>query len=417
MKRSFQHHVFPLLCIALSLIWNSSSATAQIIESDAEILRVTQTPDGLHRSLIGNVRILYRNIHIHCDTAVEIPSQSKILLLGNVKIRKDSLHIFTNKIIIDQREQLFTVPHTIYLQDTNYSLTANAGTYNATSNLFTFTGSVVLRSDTILLHAHSLEYWYNTKEITAQDSVMVLFPQKRFLQSEFLEGNLQHDAFTMVGKVQLWHFPSHAFSDTIHLQADTVSVLRDTLRAKKDVILSSQQFTAYGASLFLTDSSLQIHQNAHVWLDSLYSKAEILYLHQEPDSRTLLSCIGNAHLFFPSSSLYPNRWHQLRGDTITIELLQKELQMIQARRNAHSVYFLFDEQQPSGAAEQKADRINLFFKNDTLFSAIWENRVYGSYYPENQIQKEQVLFSDPQQFSPKLTPAQLPWNKISALLQ
>lgn len=364
----------------------TAPAFAQPITAEhAEQYRVIQTPNGIERLLLGNVHIRIGALEIFADSVREQPTRALIILQGNVRIYRDSLHIAAPILYYNQKTQTMDAPKGVTIVDSAVRVTAQSGIYFRPNDHIQLSGSVHIATDSLLLLAEVVHYWRRSQKFRATGNVQLLRQPDRFLIADSVSGDLATDCYTASGNVQAWSFSSSS-ADTTFLQAASLYLCADTLRAKESVVVVTDQFRCRTGTLFQIDSTLLLFPETRIWLDSTVLQADSVVYRQLNDSTDQLTAWRNASVLLPASVQFPDRWHLLKSEYLRITTIKDAPAMILAHTDAYSRYFLFDEsQQPAGVVEHKADTITIAFQHKKPVIVAHLHKVYGQFLPESLI--------------------------------
>jgi hypothetical protein len=81
----------------------------------------------------------------------------------------------------------------------------------------------------------------------------------------------------------------------------------------------------------------------------------------------------------------PNRFNQLTGRELTMYFRADKLEQVDVQKNATSLYYLFDNNEPNGVNKSSGDRILIDFIGSEVDRIKVIGGVQGQYFPEKMI--------------------------------
>jgi hypothetical protein len=354
------------------------------------------------RELVGNVRILQENVRISCDRAVQYIRRGKFDLIGNVVVNDDSviLHAPRGTYLRDERKAAGY--DGIRLEDPTTVLTAREGTYDVEARVAVFRRSVTIRDTTSTVTADSVTYFRNTKFSIAVGSVTVWSERDGVT---IFGGRLDHASARQYSRMTIRPLlmqrdSSASGIDTLLVRASVMEAFRDSLRclvatdsvkilrADLAAVCGLAKFYTAGDSILLRRAPVVWYQETQVTGDSMNITLQRRAIHS-------VLVRGSAFAASRSDSLFPERFDQLTGESLTMEFASKKLRRIVVVDRAISVYHLYEDSLGNGVNRTSGDRIVMDFADGTIEDIRFFSGVEGAYYPENMVRKREAEYRLP----------------------
>lgn len=330
------------------------------------------------RRLIGNVVFAQKTTTMYCDSSYYYVNDNVMEAFGRVKIIDDSVTITSRKLIYNgqdrtaklrqdvvytKADQRLTTDFLDYnmeteegqyfnggkLKDSVNVLTSKTGYYYGLQKYALFYSDVVLVAPDYTLKSDTLRYNIRPKIAITEGKTTIITEDESILhakggtfrtqfdQSEFIDGTVETTDYYMEG--------DELFFDDLKKYYDATGNVKLTSKEDDVVITGDDGFAdkangiskVYGNALmrrFLKEDTLYMAADTLVSIESEYDSAKriLAYHNVRIWKRNLQGLADSASYFLQDSLLYfyedPIFWNlknQLQGDTIVMEVTEKEI--------------------------------------------------------------------------------------------
>lgn len=278
--------------------------------------------------LFGKVKVINGKRTIRSKKMIYFPDDNIVECLGNVKVTSAKDSIFTQKLIynLEKKEASATREVFIWSKDENTVITGDNGYFNNQTSYFRVTqNSHFIQIDTTTL-----------------------------------------DTF------QVWAKKLEYFGDPLNHSLATGGV-----------IMKQDNFTAHcDSSWFFVDTEKSLLKgNPKIWFDKSELMGDVVHATFDSTSLKYIYIVGNA-VAKTLNDTSKSEYNILTGKTIEFFIENKQPQIIVARSNASSVYYLENETE-TGSNYSTSDSIFVYFKVGELDSINIVGGAQGTYYPDS----------------------------------
>ncbi|WP_420575809.1 OstA-like protein [Ekhidna sp.] len=362
----------------LLLCWNTQAQKKDRIKYKAEDLFEFRKNGEKIRRLIGNVVFAQETTTMYCDSSYYYVDDNVMEAFGRVKIIDDSVTITSQKLIYNgqdrtaklrqnvvytKADQRLTTDFLDYnmeteegqyfnggkLKDSVNVLTSKTGYYYGRQKYALFYSNVVLVAPDYTLKSDTLRYNIRPKIAITEGKTTIITEDESILhakggtfrtqfdQSEFIDGTVETTDYYMEG--------DELFFDDLKKFYDASGNVKLTSKEDDVVITGDDGFAdkangiskVYGNALmrrFLKEDTLYMAADTLVSIESEYDSAKriLAYHNVRIWKRNLQGLADSASYFLQDSLLYfyedPIFWNlknQLEGDTIVMEVTEKEI--------------------------------------------------------------------------------------------
>lgn len=362
------------------------------------------------RRLIGNVVFAQQTSTMYCDSSLYYVAENTMEAYGNVKIIDDKVTITSRKLIYNgqdrtaklrdevvytKEDQRLTTDFLDYNMDTEVGkyfnsgklkdsvnvLTSEVGYYYGLQDYALFWKDVVLTAPDYTLKADTLRYNTITKIAVTEGHTTIITEDESILhaqggtfrtqvdQSDFIEGTVETPNYYMEGDELLFDDLKKYYNATgnVKLTAKNEDILitGDYGYADKKNSISK----VYGNAVmrrFMQKDTLYLAADTLVSIESEYDSVKrILAYHDVRIWKSNLQGLADSSSYFLQDSLLyfyeePIFWNlknQLEGDTIIMEVTEKEIKSMSLRRNS----FLATEDTLQNYNQIKGRTMDAFF--------------------------------------------------------
>lgn len=318
-------------------------------------------------SFKGNVKIYdNKSYTITSDALDYFRSINKSFARGNVKIVTDSATIYSDSLVYEKF----------------------IGIATATSNVKIETESSVINSDRLV-------YYENEKKSIADDDVKIVF----LSDNATIYGNhgenyeRKHYAFVK-GKSHLIQLEKKKdlSQDTLLIYSDKMEafrikpeyyIARDSVKVIRSDFLSSSQVGYYFKDITGKGGVISLSISPAVWKDSLQVTGDSIYAFFKDEIDRIY--VNRSAFALQPNDKFPDRYDQISGIFMLMKFKENQLDYIRVDTNAASIYFVYENEEPSGANRATGEIITLFFQNKQVEKVKIFGNPKGTYFPENMI--------------------------------
>ena len=371
----------------LLLCWDTQAQKKDRIKYKADDLYEFRKNGEKIRRLIGNVVFAQETTTMYCDSSYYYVDDNVMEAFGHVKIIDDSVTITSRKLIYNgqdrtaklrenviytKADQRLTTDFLDYNMDTEEGqyfnggklkdsvnvLTSKSGYYYGLQKYALFYSDVVLVAPDYTLKSDTLRYNIRPKIAITEGKTTIITEDESILhakggtfrtrmdQSEFVEGTVETTDYYMEG--------DELFFDDLKKYYDASGNVKLTSKEDDVVITGDDGFAdkangiskVYGNALmrrFLREDTLYLAADTLVSIESEYDSAKriLAYHNVRIWKRNLQGLADSASYFLQDSLLYfyedPIFWNlnnQLEGDTIVMEVTEKEIKTMSLLQKA-----------------------------------------------------------------------------------
>ncbi|TAE30695.1 MAG: hypothetical protein EAZ92_03955 [Candidatus Kapaibacterium sp.] len=400
---------------------------------------------GFTRELIGNVVLTQGPVRITCNRAMHYVEQNRADVFGNVVLTQGATTMKAAEGTYDGAARVISGRGGVELFDGKSNLKARTGSYSTAVKQARFFGKVRIENDSLIITADSLEYHRATQNSFANGMVTA---QGKFT-SAYLQGdsltNIHADRYTRVSNYAGHGQAMVSQIDTVRdaensadsssnkepsspkniekklekitkkntpVRLDTLCIAGQMLEGfRKD---SNEVYIAVGAvqmtrgrlagraeravyektferiRLYATTTATPI-----LWLDSTQLRGDSVFIQLRNKQLDCITAYDNAFAATKNDTAHQDRIDQLSGENIIINIQRDTMRSISAEGKAFNVYFAQSEsedsirtKQPDGAVKNAADTVRVLFERGELDNILWRGKVEGEYIPESIARKQ-----------------------------
>lgn len=420
-----------LLLINLSAQTNSDFVT---VVGDSLVGKLIQNENV--REVIGNVVITQGNVKATCDMAIQYLKRNQIELLKNVVITQDTITLLTDRGFYFSDTKIAVSDTSILLDDGHIILKADSGLYNTNLERADFKGNVKLidsantlqskkliyfndedkaiavgdvsiADSSSIIYADSLINWRNEQKTFAFNDIVITSNEKDVkLTGQYLEDYKQENYTKITGLPTLIQIDTSgskldtllitskimeaiSFPTEVFIATDSVKVWRSDFASvnKRSIYYRDEE----KISIFKDDES---KQKPILWFDNSQMVGDTVVVFLKENAIQKIDVIQNA--FVLSQNEYSSfRYDQVSGDTIYLHFNDSSLVRTEIYGKMLSIYYMYEEGEPSGLIQSSAEDAILYFENNEIVNV----KMYGSpvseFHPEKLIQGKELDFTLP----------------------
>lgn len=371
----------PMVCFLLLVLTTSAYAQRRVRLEKADVLRMGRKNDQSYQRLIGNVVFVQNQTTIYCDSAHFYRKDNSVEAYGNVRIIEgDSITITGSRLVYDGDEKTAKLRRnvvfnklktaTLYTNNLDYArpanvanyfnggrlvdsinvLTSDKGYYDATTNLASFKGNVVVTNPDYTMYADSMQYNSRTKDIFFVSETTVV-------NKDSSTAVYQGGKYNTITKVSDLHEGVGESEDYI-IEGDEydLDAIRNVAKIRGNVVMTSKKenLIIYGqASDYFRDLGItKVYNNAFIAKvtddnDTLFISADTLVSvdSKDPEKKRIL--------MYHSVKIYKS---DLQGRADSLEY----------RASDSTIYFYQDPVLWTQGNQLTADSISMLIENNTI---------------------------------------------------
>ncbi len=369
-------------------------------ENDVIIIRnadslIGKRVDGENiRELIGNVVLEQNDIVVYCDRAIHYPARNSAFLEGNVRVVDDTVTLLADEGFYDGNERILDGEGNLFLDDGVTRLTANYGKYFIDEKIAEFWENVIVDDPAGIVYSDHLVHRREQEFSTATGNVRVVDRERgSTVYGQLLEYDSHTGSSSMKDSPVLVHMDTTAVGriDTLIVKSKIMeSVLEDTVRrfiAEDDVEMNRGELSARGAKsiYFVDNDELNLTGDPIMWYQENQITGDSIHVRLEEQQLRTLEVYRRAFAVSKSDDRYPDRYNQLTGMELTMWFANDEIEKIEVRDQATSLYYLYEEMLPNGVNHVTGDTITLLFIDGELEELKIVGGIEGQYYPERLV--------------------------------
>jgi lipopolysaccharide export system protein LptA len=392
-----------LICICLSAVCELSTGLfaqqSGIIDlRRAKILEGKVINGEEVRELIGDVFFVQYPlsgglVNVYCDRALRYMVQNKIELFGNVKVVRDDVTIRSNEGVYYGDQRVMEGRNGVELERGKTHLTAVNGKYFVDEKRSLFWDHVVLIDTSSIITCNVMNYFETETRSVATGNVHVFeylnavniygdslihVEQQKFTQAMKhprlvkidTSANGSIDTMVIVSRIM------QSFQDT----TERFIALDDVQMVKSDISSRCGKATYYIKKDFI---ALQTHPI--IWSGENQITGDSIRVYLEDNKLRRLWVKNRAMAISRVDTSLPLRFNQLTGRELTMYFRAHTLEQVDVQRNATSLYYLFDNNEPNGVNKSSGDRIVIDFIAGEVDQIKIIKGVEGQYFPEKMI--------------------------------
>lgn len=400
MKTAIQRRFIYIFLSMLSLwICRLSAQQSSIIDlRHADQLRGMIQNGEEVRELIGNVHFVQFPakgglVKVWCDRALRYIVQNKIELYGNVKVIRDSVTIRSNEGIYYGDLRMMEGQNGVELERGKTFLTAVNAKYFIDEKRTLFWDHVVLADTSSIITCNTMNYFEADTRSIATGNVHLF--EKANAVNIFGDSlvHFERQKFTLIMKeprlVRI-DTSSAGIIDTMVVESRIMQSYQDTTgcfvaidnvrMVKSD--LSSRCGTA---TYYIHKDKIILQTNPIIWSGENQITGDSIRVTMEDKRLRNLRVKYRATAISRADTMLTDRFNQLTGRELTMYFRADKLEQIDVQRNATSLYYLFDNNEPNGVNKSSGDRIIIDFIEGKVDRIKVIGGVQGQYLPEKMI--------------------------------
>jgi lipopolysaccharide export system protein LptA len=354
------------------------------------------------RELTGKVHFVQPTaegglVKVWCDRALRYMTQNKIELYGNVKVVRDSVTIHSKEGVYYAERRMMEGKNGVQLERGKTLLTALNGEYFVDEKRSHFVGDVVLVDPSTTITSNEMHYFEAETRSIAIGNVHV------FENANAV--NIYGDSLVHIEQLKLtlvYKQPRMVKIDTsADGKIDTMVVVSRVMQSFKDttdrfvaidsvrMVKGDMSASCNKATYFVKNDIIAMQSHPIIWSGGNQITGDSIRVRMEDNKLQSLWVKRRAMAISQVDTALPNRFNQLTGKELTMYFRANKLEQVDVQKNATSLYYLFDNQEPNGVNKSSGDRIFIDFINDEVNRIKIVGGVQGQYFPEKMILKRE----------------------------
>jgi len=381
--------IFIILLITFNLFgefnYKVYGQTDDFLKYSADVLSSEVMNGQTVRKLIGNVVLNQKNYVLKSDLGTFFQEENRFTFEGSVEFDDGVKKLISDKVVYDNNEKTFYFDKGIKLIKGKNILTADKGIYYNNEKRSYCEGNVKFIDSVQTFTCGRAEFFEESENIIAYDNIIF--------------NNFNENITIMGGKGSYF-----GKEDFIEVSEKPVMVLKE----------NDTEMTVTGEKLefFNEPSKVIATENVEILRDNLKARCNIAeYIMKNGDEKIILkeepvifqdgSDIRGRQieLFLKDKNIYKldviedavatmtadtlDYENELKGKNIYIFLKANKIEKMTAERNAESVYYLFENGESKGANTVSGERITLYFTGEDIERVIVEGGGEGIFYPSH----------------------------------
>ncbi|MBW7887824.1 MAG: LPS export ABC transporter periplasmic protein LptC [Bacteroidetes bacterium] len=382
--------LFFLLCFTAAL----HAQQEPVILENANIFSGKRLENGEDiRQLDGNVKFRQGNVRVWCDKAVQFLRSNEIELMGNVKVVRDTVTLTARKGRYFGNEKIAACEGAVKLQSKGVTIYSEFATYFTEQKRAEFQKNVRVVDSTSVIYSDRLTYHEKERKSIAVSNVRIINPSDNITMfGEYLEhfDSTRYSKMTQNPRLMQIDTSANGEIDTLAVKSIVMESFDDSskkLLATDSVMIARGNLSARcGFVRFLRAADrIELYTSPVVWYNENQVTGDTILLYLEKNRLKKAFIKTRAFVLSQSDSNSADRYNQLSGRMIELTFKNNKLQETKVERNATSLYFLYDDNEPNGANKISGDYITMTFDAGKPNTIYVRSGIEGQYYPENVV--------------------------------
>jgi lipopolysaccharide export system protein LptA len=350
------------------------------------------------RELIGNVHFVQIPtsgglVKVWCDRALRFMVQNKIELFGNVKVVRDSVIIRSKEGVYYGDQRMMEGRNGVELERGKTLLKAVNAKYFINEKRSLFWDNVVLVDTSSVITCSTMNYYETEARSVATGGVHVF----EIASATNIYGDslihLEQQKFSLVmKKPRLVKIDTSANGtiDTMVVESRIMQSFQDTTERfvaidSVRMVKSDMSSRCGKATYFVHKDIIALQTHPIIWSGENQITGDSIRVLMEDKKLRNLWVKNRAMAISRVDKALPNRFNQLTGRELTMYFRADKLEQVDVQRNATSLYYLFENNEPNGVNKSSGDRILIDFIGSEVDRIKVIGGVQGQYFPEKMI--------------------------------
>lgn len=365
----------------------------------------TGTQESGIRRYEGNVRFRQGNVTVRSDRATEYIGANSVDLMGRVVVRQGDMELRAPFVTYDGNLAIARARGGVFVREGSRTIRAHEAVYSPETRQATFSRDVLAQDDSVIVGSDAMTLHRTSRVIEAWGRVvMSTVDSATWIVGDSVTHDPNVKQFVVIGNARLWSqarsqrdvnsvtdigTPDSLPADTLYLEADTLHLLyQEYVRrwARGNANLRRGNVASRSRSLYQDDSLEVVTLSGApiLWSDSSQLTGDSIIVYAPKQRVRKLTSRGAAFMVSRSGSS-DDRFDQISGARIEIDVEQDTIQEVFAQDDAKSLYFRFEGDDPQGLAQFASDSIRVSFLQGQPEDIRWLGGVRGEQHPENVV--------------------------------
>jgi len=436
----FTHYLLLVTCyLLLSTCFGfAQEANKTITVTGQELIGSVQNGESI-REVNGDVVLTQGNVVITCNKAIQYLARNDAKLIGNVIVTQDTLTIYTDEGFYYGNERRTFSDKGVKLDDKKVILTATVGEYFFNEDKADFRRNVKLFDTISTLTSDRLLYFrredraiaFGNVKIADKENIIYADSLIHFRKVEESHGfgninikNKTNHSTILGGHMEDYRARNYSLIDSLPLliQIDT-TFSGDTVKTIDTLLIKSKVMKAYRdtSNRFIAIDSVEILRGEFaskndytiyfrdeeniitnktgdesaqpvLWFENSQLSGDSVKIFLKERQIQKIDIINNT-LIASYNENFRQRFDQISGDTIMLFFDSTGIKRNEVYSNVLSIYYLYDDQEPSGLMKASAQSSLMNFDQKKIISVKLFGTPNSEYHPETIIQgKEKEYF-------------------------
>jgi lipopolysaccharide export system protein LptA len=371
----------------------------------ANVLDVRSIGADQIQALIGNVFMVQPSatglVKLWCDSAFRNLRTNVVQLYGRVKVVRDSITMTSSEGTYYGDERRAEMSRGVRLVRGGMILTARFGEYWANDKRAHFVGDVLVVDSTSSTRSDALTYFENDEKSIAVGHVRVDNPENSLTVFGDSLVHFDRARYTVIpSNPRLMQIDTVADGkiDTLLVSGAFMESFQDSVQrfiTSGLVEMARSDFAARcGEALYFhTKDRLILRDHPVVWHGENQVTGDSVSITTRERKLESVWVSGRSMAVSRADTIRRDRFNQLLAREITLRFRDGKIDQIDAERNATSLYYLFDGDQPNGVNRSSGDRIVMDFLSGHIDRIKILGGVEGKYFPEPMIAKRERQYN------------------------
>ncbi len=324
-------------------------------------------------------------IHADYNIGKKVNGQQLRVLKGSVHVVKDTINMFCDSSYYYDSRNILELFGRVKVINGERTIRAQKMKYFPNKDIIECDGNVKVTSSKDSLFTQSLVYNLKKQDASVAKEVYLLSKaEKVVITGNYGYFNTQTNYFRVT---ETGHFTrvDSANGDSLQVWAEKLEYFGDPFNntlATNNVSIKQNNFKAKCDSFwyFIKTEKSILKGKPNVWFDKSELTGDIVNATFDSTAIKNIYIVGNAVAKTMKESSTTD-FNILTGKSIEFFIKDRQPQIIKARNNASSIYFLEDETE-SGSNYSTSDSIFVYFKQGVLDSINILGGAQGTYYPD-----------------------------------
>lgn len=344
------------------------------------------------REFVGHVRFTQGNVTVECDRALHNVLANTVELFTDVRIVQQGLVLTAPYVIYSGATNVAVASRGVVVREKGSIIQARHATYSTVSHIAVFRDSVLAR-DSAQVWADTLVFDRDADTTVARGRVLIVDSAQRVVaQSAYAYRDPSRRVMRLMGDAAVWQWTERQGAtrggDTLYLGAQSITSLvvgeSTVYNAMSGVVLTQGSVAARCDSLVADrrKGSSELYGRPVVWSEDMQLHADTITARSEDDQLRSVVGRGTAILVSQSDTIRTDRFDQIAGAVVAMDIEQDTVRTLEATGDAQSITFRSEDQRGEGLAKVASDTIRIQFDHGQLTDVRWLGGVEGEHHPE-----------------------------------